>query len=394
MTMSAAFMVLVLIAASLCHSGDCSDCLKPLLDNQMLSTTSTKCLAGYFKKGACKTNSSQLLCEKCGKDKYTEHNNTLADCIPCHVCGRDEITKSECTNLKNRECICKDGLYRSSNNWCINCTKCTNCSMCRECKNCNMRTCGHGQFLDQKGKCQSCADHRCLDKSCESFCNPVRVPNTTWILVLVITLPMVVLLGLALFRFVFEACMRRPLCCWVHIKNVNERLAGHNGVPPNTPALLDQPGDQLNVNLPLSIVLGSTVKDPGTRDKQRHLDSDWTGQITAPLIINGDIKGLTRHEPEKEMWPAPVLYTIIKQVPVRRWKEFLRLLSLSDDQMERVELEARGSYLELQYQMLRLWSQMNDACLENIYCTLHSMDLSGCAEDLQEKLQLLQETLV
>ncbi|XP_017343684.1 tumor necrosis factor receptor superfamily member 1A [Ictalurus punctatus] len=389
MTMSAAFMVLALIAASLCHSGDCSDCLKPLLDNQMFSTT--KCLAGYFRKGICKTNSSQLLCEKCGKGKYVDGDNIMNDCLPCSVCRFDEIAKSECTNLKDRECVCKDGLYRSSDNWCINCTKCTNRSVCPECKK---LTCVHGRFLDQKGKCQLCADHSCLDKSCESFCKSVPVPTTTWILVLVITLPIVVLLGLfALFRFDFEACMRRPFCCWVHIKNVNKR-PGHNGVPPNTPTLPEQPGDQLNVNLPLSIVLGSTVKDPGTRDKQRHLDLDWTGQSTTPLIINGDIKGLTRHEPEKEMWPAPVLYTIIKQVPVRRWKEFLRLLSLSDDQMERVELEARGSYLELQYQMLRLWSQMNGACLENIYSTLHSMDLSGCAEDLQEKLQLLQETLV
>lgn len=94
------------------------------------------------------------------------------------------------------------------------------------------------------------------------------------------------------------------------------------------------------------------------------------------------------------MWPTLVLYTIIRQVPVRRWKEFLRLLSLSDDQMDRVELETRGSYLELQYQMLCLWSQMNGACLENIYSTLHYMDLSGCAEDLREKLQQLREDLV
>ncbi|XP_026776089.1 tumor necrosis factor receptor superfamily member 1A [Pangasianodon hypophthalmus] len=392
--MSPVFMIFALIAASLCHSGDCSDkCSEPLPDNQMLTTT--QCLAGYYKKGNCPI-SNTFLCEKCGKEKYTALNNTLRDCLPCNVCRTDEIAKSECTNQKNRECVCKDGLYRihvvSSHTKCENCTRCKNCSTCPECKgNCEVGTCGHGQFLDQKGKCQSCANHNCSDKSCKSFCNRVPAPTTTWILVLVITLSILVLLGLfVLFRFICEACRSRQLFCWAHIKNVNERNAGDNGVLLNLPNLPDQLEDQLNIHLPLNMIPGSAVKDPGTRDKQRHLDSDWTGQIKAPLIINGDLKELTRHEPEQEMWPAPVLYTIIRQVPVRRWKEFLRLLSLSDDQMERVELEARGSYLELQYQMLRLWSQMNGACLENIYSTLQYMDLSGCAEDLQEKLQQLQ----
>ncbi|KAL7864783.1 hypothetical protein AOLI_G00162030 [Acnodon oligacanthus] len=377
-------LALALVAVSLCQTGHDLECQRP---NDGQTGKSAKCPPGCHKVGS--SSSKDIICKKCAPETFIDADSTLTECITCMQCDLvgNKIVKSECTPQKNRVCGCKDGFYRTTflkDYFCKDCKTCSNCSMCPDCKDkCENVSCKHGQYLDSKGKCQPCPSNQCSHESCKSFCIKDKSDLR---LELVIILPvLLLLLGLLAVLLICWACGKRISCSLVCKKN-GILHTDHNGILPHVPIPV-----QRHVHVQMSPILNvEPSRDTETRQAPR-LHDVVEGSIETPLIENGDSKGWNKYEAQKETWPAAVLYAIIREVPVRRWKEFLRLLLVSDDQMERVELEAGPSYLERQYQMLRLWSQRSEVDLENIYSTLHYMDLSGCAQELQKKLQQLQE---
>ncbi|NXA40275.1 TNR25 factor, partial [Eudromia elegans] len=79
------------------------------------------------------------------------------------------------------------------------------------------------------------------------------------------------------------------------------------------------------------------------------------------------------------------LYAIIDTVPLRRWKEFMRMLGLRDTDIEVVELEF-AHVRDQQYEMLKRWGQQSSASLSHVFAALERMELEGCAQALRLRL--------
>lgn len=84
-----------------------------------------------------------------------------------------------------------------------------------------------------------------------------------------------------------------------------------------------------------------------------------------------------------------MLYAVVDCVPPSRWKEFMRRLGLSENEIERLELQNGRCLREAHYSMLAAWRRRtprHKATLELLSLVLRDMDLEGCLEDIEAAL--------
>ncbi|XP_062398117.1 tumor necrosis factor receptor superfamily member 1A isoform X2 [Sardina pilchardus] len=349
-----------------------------------------------------------LECKKCDRgfflEKHLDDNcpgdsvKSQRSCDPCITCDApaNQIEVTNCTPTKDRVCGCKDGHYsnkvheKSGILICMNCVNCHNHSECPECP----KACKNGMYMDDV-TCKSCQKQNCDNPQCKDT-DICASELPVLVIVIALIVPLIVGLLLISIRHLVR-CGRKP--CWSYKKDNNNLPDQHEDTHRTTQIYIQaNQGDQDQIMIPIpqevkvpapcAPVFESLMQPSEETQKDTYTQSliknESRSHFFSPILLT------TQHPcPNYE---AQVLYTIIREVPVRRWKEFLRLLAVPDEEIERVEMETGASYLERQYQMLRLWSQASNGNLESLYSTLHSMDLSGCADKLQDKLQRILYT--
>ncbi|XP_063745144.1 tumor necrosis factor receptor superfamily member 1A isoform X2 [Eleginops maclovinus] len=302
---------------------------------------SKSCSAGYYNSGPCGENKTEYICKECLSGTFTELKNNITRCLRCDNCGNFDFETQPCTSATNRKC-----------------DKC-NCNHCKR---------------NNSGCCKRLT---CIPSTTTTTTTTATTTPSTSTATLKDVLGLAAVLALLLGLFWFILFIRNRCLCWRAKKDLEppvilKEQGSHQGSSPHTLTL------HISEDTPM-VTLSQSAATTEHRDHIRPPLPDDEHKVIKPID-------------QYEHWPAIVLYAIIKEVPLRRWKEFLRLLSLADQQLERVELEAGSGLgsIERQYQMLRLWSQRSSASLNDVFSALHYMDLCGCAQLLQENLDKLQ----
>ncbi|XP_077583307.1 tumor necrosis factor receptor superfamily member 1A isoform X2 [Stigmatopora nigra] len=328
------------------------------------------CPPGFHKIGHCNNPLKKYRCAECGKHTFTDASNSLEECLRCDVCGSNQVEIQPCNFTNDVLCACKEGYYNAGSQDNFNCLACR----CEACKDYGKRLHYRQEPCLKNAKCkQKCATSTtAADKT--TLTTATKLPPRERLLGHVdqfFIITAVVLFCLLCFCTCFALHLRLSFC-W-RIKNTTKGINGaHNHLASRPTTLRANVCEETQIRIPCH---SSTT--PVCVDHMEALLTDTQHKDSGLEKVGGH-------------WPPIVLYAIINEVPLRRWKEFLRMLSVADHQLDRIEVEGGSCLLEKQYQMLRLWSQHSSARLEHILSALHDMDLSGCAQMLQERLERLQ----
>ncbi|NXM14627.1 TNR25 factor, partial [Ploceus nigricollis] len=348
----------------------------------------SQCPAGTFLSKPCTSPENDSVCLPCPAGTFRTQPNIFTECQACYECDQHAFQSvlSNCSATSNIACGCEPGRFRV----CLD-KQCSEFS-CRKCQSCTgrliQRPCSEAQdtlcdssckpdFYREGDECLPC--HTSTQDTCGKECQQVCGSNKNQgsgleYILLGLTGPLF-LGALAIYhkrkRLWHDTVAGGPLLtaqaatsmagaaatpwcqfnarrwdnlCWTQPRSPQgtERAAGMAKQSPRHQALLHEPPS----------------------DK---------GEPSAPP------------EPRGALLQGSQLYAVIDVVPVRRWKEFMRMLELREAEIELVELEV-AHIRDQQYEMLKRWCQQTSATLDHVFAALERMELAGCAEALRQSL--------
>ncbi|KAM6999005.1 tumor necrosis factor receptor superfamily member 25 isoform 1-T1 [Passerculus sandwichensis] len=362
-----------------------------------------QCPAGTFLREAC-------VCDPCPAGTFRTRPNTLSECEACYECDQHgelapqhpvlcpavlchaahcllsaafQSVLSNCSATSNVACGCEPGRFRE----CFD-TLCTEFS-CKKCRTCPgrliQRPCSELQdalcdssckpdFYKEGDECRPC--HMRAVDTCGNECQQVCGSNNNK--------------GSGL-EYILLALTGPLFLGALAIYHKRKRLWHGGGPHPMAQATTSMPGAaatpwyQFNAwrwHSPCwTHPYSPQETERGTGAAKKSFQQE--ALLREPPSEEG--KPSSSPEPRGALLQGSQLYAVIDVVPVRRWKEFMRMLELREAEIELVELEV-VHIRDQQYEMLKRWCQQTSATLDQVFAALERMELAGCAEALRQSL--------
>ncbi|XP_038022607.2 tumor necrosis factor receptor superfamily member 25 [Anas platyrhynchos] len=357
-----------------------------------------QCPAGTYLKTPCSIHLNDSHCDACSDGTYLSQPNTRSECHVCYECDHHafQTVLSNCSATSNVVCGCEPGYFRSClNEHCSEFT-CSKCQLCQgrqiqqPCSDTQDTLCGgcEPNFYAKGSECRPCQKNsqEPCGEECQQACGGSARGSGLQYLLLALTVP--------LFMGAFVIYKRR----WLQ-----HRALGGSPLLTVPPQGCPSPTARTFSPTQEAVAMETTpcqVCDHGPGTARRSPES-WAlnkcPSRAAPL--DAGVEPSAPQEPGTARGPdsrprspqrcallqGSQLYAVINAVPVRRWKEFMRVLELRDTEIELVEMEV-SHFRDQQYEMLKRWCQQTSATLDRIFAALEHMELAGCAEALRQSL--------
>ncbi|XP_069730847.1 tumor necrosis factor receptor superfamily member 25 [Phaenicophaeus curvirostris] len=350
------------------------------------------CPAGKFLVRACLTNGSESVCDACPAGTFRAQPNTLPKCQACYECDRQAFQSvlSNCSATSNIACGCEPGRFRDcvdehcSHFSCRQCQPCTGRLIQRPCTEVQDTLCGSCKpnFYAEGSECRPChlSTPETCGKDCQRVCGSSSGGSGLEYLLLSLTGPLF-LGALAIYHKRKRLQHGAPASSPVPVAQAASPTAGAAVAPGCQVSAQKQDGVCWPWPLSPQVMKHVTGTASWSPEQRALLWEQHSGAAQPP----GEVQPSAPPEPHGALLQGSQLYAVIDAVPVRRWKEFMRVLELREAEIELVELEVTH-IRDQQYEMLKRWCQQTSATLDRVFAALEHMDLAGCAEALRRSL--------